>query len=54
MVYGTKKGGNLDLKVFTDVDWEGSVDEKKSTNGGAFFLSKGLVSLISKKYNCIS
>ena len=25
-----KLGGNLDLKVFTNVDWVGSLDEKKA------------------------
>jgi hypothetical protein len=42
-------GGNLDLKVFTDVDWAGNLDERKSTSGGAFFLGKRLVSWTSKK-----
>ena len=44
-----KKGGNLDLKAFTDVDWAGSVDDRKSTSVGAFFLGKRLVSWTSKK-----
>ena len=39
-----KLGGNLDLKVFTNVDWVGNIDDKKSTSGGAFFLGKRLVS----------
>ena len=47
-------GGNLDLKVFTDADWVGNIDDKKSTSGGAFFLGKRLVSLTSKKKNCTS
>ena len=33
-----KLGGNLDLKVFIDVDWVGKIDDRKSTSGGAFFL----------------
>ena len=37
-------GGNLNLKVFTDVDWERSIDDRKNTSGGAFFLGKRLVS----------
>ena len=44
-----KKGGNFDLKTFTDVDWERSVDDRNSTSGGAFFLGKRLVSWTSKK-----
>ena len=39
-----KIGGNLDLKVFTDANWERSIDNKKTTSGGAFFLGKRLVS----------
>ena len=39
-----KKGGNLNLKLFTNTDQVGSVDDKKSTSGGAFFLGKRLVS----------
>ena len=49
-----KLGGNLDLKVFTDADWAGNLDEKKNTSGGAFFLGKRLVSWTSKKQNCTS
>ena len=44
----------MDLKVFTGVDWEGSIDDKKSTSGGAFFIGKRLVSWTRKKQNCIS
>lgn len=47
-------GINLDLKVFTNVDWERNLDEKKSTSGGAFFLGKRLVSWTSKKQNSTS
>ena len=39
-----KLGGNLDLKVFTDADWVGSIHDRKNTSGGAFFLGKRLVS----------
>ena len=49
-----KMARNLDLKVFFDANWVGIIDEKKSTSGGSFFLSKRLVSWISKKQNCTS
>ena len=49
-----KLGGNLDLKVFTNVDWVGNIDEKMSTSGGAFFLGKRLVPWTSEKKNCTS
>ena len=31
------KGQEFTLKEFTDVDWERSVDDRKSTSGAAFF-----------------
>ena len=49
-----KLGGNLDLKVFTDADWVGNINDKKSTSGGAFFLGKRLVYWTTKKKNCAS
>ena len=39
-----KKGGKSYLKSFTNADWVGSFDDRKSTSGGAFFLGKRLVS----------
>ena len=44
-----KKGGNLDLKAFIDADWARSVDGKKRTSSGMFFLGKRLVPWTSKK-----
>ena len=29
-----KKGGNLKLKVFTNADWVGRIDDRKNTSGG--------------------
>ena len=49
-----KLGGNLDLKVFANVDWVGSLDDRKRTSGGAFFLGKRLVSWTRKKQNYTS
>ncbi|GLJ51112.1 hypothetical protein SUGI_1088090 [Cryptomeria japonica] len=46
--------GDFDLNVYTNTDWAGNVDDKKSTIGGAFFLGGKLVSWSSKKHNCIS
>lgn len=54
MVCGIIKEVTLNLKAFTDVDWAGSVDDKKRASGGALFLRKRLVSWIRKKQNCIS
>ena len=49
-----KKNKNFELKVYKNVDWVGSLDDRKSTSGGAFFLGERLVSLISKKKKYIS
>ena len=49
-----KLGGNLDLKVFTDADSAGNIDDRKSTSGEAFFLGKRVVFWTSKKKNCTS
>ena len=38
------KGGNFFLKAFTDANWVGSVNDKKSTSGGVILLGKRLVS----------
>ena len=43
------KGQDFTLKAFNDADWEGSVDDRKSTSGATFFLGNCLVSWSSKK-----
>eukprot|EP00253_Pinus_taeda_P016660 PITA_16660 len=40
---------NLTLHAYTDADWAGSVDDRKSTSGVAFFMGSRLVSWFSKK-----
>jgi hypothetical protein len=47
-------GNQLDLYAFTDVDWEGFVDDRKSTSGATFFLGGCLVSWSSKKQSIVS
>eukprot|EP00253_Pinus_taeda_P021714 PITA_21714 len=39
----------LTLHAYTDADWAGSVDDRKSTSGSAFFMGSRLVSWFSKK-----
>ena len=39
----------MDLNVFINVDWEGSLYDIKIISGGEFFLDKRLVSWTSKK-----
>ena len=43
------KGQDFTLKAFTDADWIGSVDDRKSTRRATFFLGNFLVSWSSKK-----
>jgi hypothetical protein len=47
-------GNQLDLYAFTNVDWAGCVDDKKSTSGATFFLGGCLVSWSSKKQSTMS
>ena len=48
------KRNNYTLKEFTDVDWAGSIDDRKITSGVAFYLGDCLVSFLSKKKSSIS
>ena len=50
--YPSKK--SFSLKAYLDAEWDGCVDDRKSTSGGAFFLGESLVSWISKKQTSIS
>ena len=50
--YPSKK--SFSLKPYSNVDWAGCIDDRKSTNGGNFFLGESLVSWISKKQTSIS
>ena len=50
--YPSKK--SFSLRAYSDADWVGCVDDRKSTSGGAFFLGESLVSWISKKHTSIS
>ena len=38
-----KRNENFELRAYTDADWEGNIDNRKSTSGGALFLGKRLV-----------
>ena len=43
------KGKNLIVQAFTDADWAGSIDDRKSFSGATFYLGGCLVSWLSKK-----
>ena len=48
------KDSNACLAGYSDADWAGSMDDKKSTSGGCFYLGNNLVSWMSKKQNSVS
>ncbi|XP_062093458.1 uncharacterized protein LOC133799460 [Humulus lupulus] len=48
------KETNSNLVCFSDVNWAGNADDRKSTSGGCFYLGDNLVSWHSKKQNFIS
>ena len=48
------KDSNACLDGYSDADWAGSVDDRKSTSGGCFYLGNNLVSWMSKKKNFVS
>ncbi|XP_059638781.1 secreted RxLR effector protein 161-like [Cornus florida] len=45
---------NSEIAGYTDADWVGNNDDRKSTSGGCFYIGTNLVSWCSKKQNCIS
>ncbi|KAK0571634.1 hypothetical protein LWI29_019229 [Acer saccharum] len=45
---------NPSLVGYSDADWPGNCDDRKSTLGGCFFLGNNLVSWFCKKQNSIS
>ena len=48
------KDSNAYIAGYSDADWVGSVDDRKSTSGGCFYLGNNLVSWMSKKQNFVS
>lgn len=48
------KDSNDVLAGYSDANWVGNVDDRKSTSSGCFYLGNNLVSWMSKKQNSIS
>ena len=48
------KGNELTLVAYTDVDWAGSIGDRKSTSGVALYLGNYLVAWSSKKQSSVS
>ena len=42
------------LYGYTDLDWEGSATDKKSTSGGCYYLGSAMISWFSKKQFSVS
>lgn len=49
-----KKEDDFTLKEYTNVDWAGCANDRRSTRDGAFLLEVRLVSLWCKKYDLVS
>ncbi|XP_073283693.1 secreted RxLR effector protein 161-like, partial [Primulina huaijiensis] len=45
---------NSNLVGFSDADWAGDLDDRKSTSGGCFYLGNNLISWHSRKQNFVS
>ena len=48
------KDSNVCLAGYLDAEWAGSVDDRKSTSGGCFYLGNNLISWMSMKQNYVS
>ena len=48
------KESNLFLAGFSDSDWAGNTDDRKSTTSGCFYVSANLVAWMSKEQNSVS
>ena len=48
------KDSNISLVGFSDTDWTGNADDRKSVSGGCFYLGNNLLSWHNKKQNSIS
>jgi hypothetical protein len=48
------KEKDLSLISYIDADWEGYIDDRRSTSGATFYLCECLVSWLTKKQSSIS
>jgi hypothetical protein len=48
------KGKDISLISYTDADWAGCIDDRRSTSGAEFYLGECLVSWLRKKQSSIS
>jgi hypothetical protein len=49
----SKRKGSITY-AYTDADWAGCIDDRRSTSGAVFYLGECLVSWLSKKQSSVS
>jgi histone deacetylase 1/2 len=49
-----RKSSSTDINIYTDADWAGCVDDRRSTGGFAIFVGPNLISWSSKKQPTVS
>ena len=49
-----KSSGNLQIECYTDADWAGSLDDRRSTSGYCTFVGGNIVTWRSKKQNVVA
>ena len=56
MNYGLKYVANRDVQLqgYTDTNWEGSIDNRKSTSEVSFSLGSAMISWMSRKQRLIA
>jgi len=53
-IFYSKQNNNNDFVGYSDADWAGDRDDRKSTSGYCFLLSNGLISWRSVKQSCVA
>lgn len=53
LVYTSSSGNNF-ISGFSDSDMGGSIDDRRSTGGMAYYLNENLISWVSQKQRCVA